>query len=147
MLFFFSKIIQAAAIKRKQQILQQRLAAEPDNIAERLSSARPADIANRFLDVLATVSVVGGRTMVVVEAARQSEEETPAALALRCANYVKWGADAIMICTDEPDSPDGLADIEAVSRICRQVLLADCTEIPHSCINLVDLEEFHFYKF
>ncbi|CAI5477775.1 unnamed protein product [Closterium sp. Yama58-4] len=58
----------------------------------------------------------GGRTALVVEVARARPSESPESLARRCQQYVALGADTVMVCCDEEISPDGLADVRAVSR-------------------------------
>ncbi|CAI5489328.1 unnamed protein product, partial [Closterium sp. Naga37s-1] len=57
-----------------------------------------------------------GRTTLVVEVARARPSESPESLARRCQQYVALGADTVMVCCDEEISPDGLADVRAVSR-------------------------------
>ncbi|CAI5523424.1 unnamed protein product [Closterium sp. Naga37s-1] len=57
-----------------------------------------------------------GRTALVVEMARARPSESPESLARRCQRYIGLGADTVMVCCDEEISPDGLADVRAVSR-------------------------------
>ncbi|GJP43504.1 hypothetical protein CLOM_g2956 [Closterium sp. NIES-68] len=57
-----------------------------------------------------------GRTALIVEVARAAPSEPPESLARRCQRYVELGADTVMVCCDEEISPNGLADVRAVSQ-------------------------------
>ncbi|CAI5990831.1 unnamed protein product [Closterium sp. NIES-64] len=82
-----------------------------------------------------------GRTTLVVEVARARPSESPESLARRCQQYVALGADTVMVCCDEEISPDGLADVRAVSRATAPMLAFAFGLGVDVAVEVVNLEE------
>lgn len=100
------------AIRRKQATIQARLLALGDVDVESYVSASPGVThPQTLMDLLAT-RVVEGRTAVIAEVARLSPAEDSEKLVDRCREYVEWGADAIFLCCDEEQTPDGFSDLK-----------------------------------
>eukprot|EP00898_Chlorokybus_atmophyticus_P006051 jgi/Chlat1/6447/Chrsp45S05955 len=107
------------ALKRKQASVQATLASlgSEEALQIRLEQAR-AGPSHRLVDLIAERSLQG-RTVLVVEASRRHRDEPSEAVAQRCADYLRWGADAIVLCTDEESTADGMKDLRAVCRAAR----------------------------
>eukprot|EP00897_Mesotaenium_endlicherianum_P007879 jgi/Mesen1/7119/ME000369S06441 len=102
-------------IKRKLRSIQATLEAlSPGELEDRLHRMHPTAKRNQFMDLIAECTVQG-RTTIVLEVARKSPAETSESLTARCKKYIEWGANAIAVCTDEENTPQGLADLVAVS--------------------------------
>ncbi|XP_024532330.1 uncharacterized protein LOC112346816 [Selaginella moellendorffii] len=106
-------------LRNKQRILEARLAAMDEQerqLQSRLQGLQRLPPPQHRLLQKIVASTMQGRTAIVAEVARASPAEKPEGVAQRSQDYVTWGADAISVCTDEEVSPDGVLDLEAVSK-------------------------------
>lgn len=108
----------ASIIKRKQRQIQHKLEELGDDLAERLESAtetpnpHPHHLTQRIVDIIPT-----GRPVLVFELGRTPENiNTSQKLAEVALKLTNAGADALAVPIDSDDTPDGLADLFAVSR-------------------------------
>jgi indole-3-glycerol phosphate synthase len=85
---------------------------------ERLQSAtqNPANPPYRLAQRVAEVVEREGRAALVVELRRPTPSTTPEQLAELARAYVRAGADALAVCTDAEDTPEGMRDLWTVAR-------------------------------
>lgn len=89
-----------------------------ESLDERLQSATstPANPPYRLAQTVADVVEREGRAALVVELARPTPSTTPEQLAEIARAYVRAGADALAVCTDAEDTPEGMRDLWTVAR-------------------------------
>jgi indole-3-glycerol phosphate synthase len=89
-----------------------------ESLDERLQSATstPAQPPYRLAQRVAEVVEREGRAALVVELARPTPSTTPEQLAEIARAYVRAGADALAVCTDAEDTPEGMRDLWTVAR-------------------------------
>eukprot|EP00271_Cylindrocystis_brebissonii_P016225 TRINITY_DN39542_c0_g1_i1.p1 TRINITY_DN39542_c0_g1~~TRINITY_DN39542_c0_g1_i1.p1 ORF type:complete len:241 (+),score=27.54 TRINITY_DN39542_c0_g1_i1:398-1120(+) len=81
-----------------------------------LGERDPSLLQPQALMELLAERAIHGRTTVIAELARLSPSEEAESLASRAREYVEWGADALLVCCNEEETSNGLADLRAVCR-------------------------------
>lgn len=104
--------------RKQRQIEAQIKELGMEALDERLQSATstPANPPYRLAQRVAEVVEREGRAALVVELRRPTPSTTPEQLAELARAYVRAGADALAVCTDAEDTPEGMRDLWTVAR-------------------------------